>query len=57
MSYDSKHVEILPPEEGYNLTEKEYKKYRPHLNSFYALDFYRLVPRERKNYKILDLGA
>ena len=34
MTYDSKHVELLIPEEGYNRTKDEYKKYRPHLNSF-----------------------
>lgn len=55
MAYDSKHTVLLSPEEGYNLTETEYKKYRPHLNSFYSLDFHRFVPRERKNYSILDL--
>ena len=27
MGYDSKHTELLEPKEGYNLTEKEYKKY------------------------------
>lgn len=57
MAYDSKHTLLLSPEEWYNLTEKEYKKYRPHLNSFYSLDFNRLVPRERHNFKVLDLGA
>lgn len=57
MTYNSKHVEILDPELGYNLTETEYKKFWPHLNSFYSLDFSRFVPRERKDYKILDLGA
>ena len=48
MTYDSKRVELLIPEEGYNRTKDEYKKYRPHLNSFYSLDFRRFVPRERK---------
>ena len=57
MAYDSKHTELLEPKEGYNLTEKEYKKYWPHLNSFYSLNFHRFVPRERENYRILDLGA
>lgn len=57
MAYDSKHTEILTPELGYNLTEQEYKKHRPHLNSFYSLDFNRFVPRERQNFSILDLGA
>ncbi len=57
MTYDSKHVELLAPEEGYNRTKTEYKKYRPHLNSFYSLDFNRLVPRERKDFRVLDLGA
>lgn len=57
MTYDSKHAEILDPETGYNLTQNEYKKYRPHLNSFYSLDFNRFVPRERKNYAVLDLGS
>lgn len=57
MTYDSKHVELLAPEEWYNYTKDEYKKYRPHLNSFYSLDFNRFVPRERKEYRVLDLGA
>ena len=57
MTYDSKHVELLIPEEGYNRTKDEYKKYRPHLNSFYSLDFRRFVPRERNGFRILDLGA
>ena len=57
MAYDSKHTELLEPKEGYNLTEKEYKKYWPHLNSFYSLNFHRFVPRERENYRILDLWA
>ena len=55
MAYDSKHTELLEPKEGYNLTEKEYKKYWHHLNSFYSLNFHRFVPRERENYRILDL--
>lgn len=57
MAYDSKHVQLLAPEAGYNLTKNEYKKYRPHLNSFYSLDFNRFVPRERKDFSVLDLGA
>lgn len=57
MAYDSKHTEILSVEEGYNLTKTEYKKYRPHLNSFYSLDFNRFVPRERSDFRVLDLGA
>lgn len=57
MTYESKHVELLDPEIGYNLTKYEYKKYWSHLNSFYHLDFNRFVPRERSNYRILDLGA
>jgi hypothetical protein len=55
MAYDSKHAEIMDPEEGYNLTKTEYRKYRPHLNSFYSLDFNRLVPRERHDFSVLDL--
>ena len=57
MAYDSKHTLLLDSKEGYNLTETEYKKYWPHLNSFYSLDFNRFVPRERKGYRVLDLGA
>ena len=57
MAYDSKHTEILPPEMGYNKTKDEYRKYRPHLNSFYSLDFNRFVPRERSDYRVLDLWA
>ena len=57
MAYDSKHAEIINPEEWYNLTKTEYRKYRPHLNSFYSLDFNRLVPRERHDFSVLDLWA
>ena len=57
MTYDSKHTEILSPEEGYNITKDEYKKYWPHLNTFYSIDFNRFVPRVRKDYRVLDLGA
>lgn len=57
MAYDSKHTLLLPPQEGYNLTAKTYKKYWPHLDSFYSLDFNRFVPRERKDFAVLDLGA
>ena len=57
MAYDSKHTEILPPEMGYNKTKDEYRKYRSHLNSFYSLDFNRFVPRERNDYRVLDLWA
>ena len=57
MAYDSKHTEILAPEEGYNITKDEYKKYWPHLNTFYSIDFNRFVPRVRKDYRVLDLGA
>jgi hypothetical protein len=55
MAYDSKHTGILPPEMGYNKTKDEYRKYRSHLNSFYSLDFNRFVPRERSDYRVLDL--
>ena len=55
MTYDSKHTEILSPEEGYNITKDEYKKYWPHLNTFYSIDFNRFVPRVRKDYRVLDL--
>ena len=57
MTYDSKHTEILTPEEWYNITKDEYKKYWPHLNTFYSIDFNRFVPRVRKDYRVLDLWA
>ena len=57
MTYDSKHTEILSPEEWYNITKDEYKKYWPHLNTFYSIDFNRFVPRVRKDYRVLDLWA
>ena len=57
MAYDSKHTEILAPEVWYNKTKDEYKKYWPHLNSFYSLDFNRFVPRDRNDYWVLDLWA
>lgn len=57
MAYDSKHTQLLHPEEWYNLTKDEYKKYWSHLDSFYSIDFNRFVPRERLDYSILDLWA
>ena len=56
MWYDSKHVEILWPEEWYNLIASQYKQSHKHLDSFYRLDFLRFLPRW-KTFKIIDLWA
>jgi ubiquinone/menaquinone biosynthesis C-methylase UbiE len=57
MGYDSKHITMLDPASGYNLIAKEYGKYHDHLDSFDKWFFLRFLPREKKVYRILDLGA
>lgn len=57
MGYDSKHVEIKTPKEGYNLIADEYGKYHDHLDSFDKWFFQRILPRDISNSNILDLGA
>jgi len=57
MWYDSKHVTIMEPKEGYNLIANEYKQYHDHLTSFDKWFFLTLLPREGKNLDIIDIGA
>ena len=56
MNYDSKHTEILPPQEGYDLVAYQYNEYHKHLDSFYHLEFLRFLPR-KPSFNIIDLGA
>jgi len=56
MWYDSKHVEIVWPQEWYNAAASQYKQYHEHLNSFYHVEFLRFLPRW-KNFTIIDLWA
>ena len=56
MWYDSKHVEILWPEEWYNIVASQYKQSHKHLNSFYHIEFLRFLPRW-KIFRIIDLWA
>ncbi|AHB41415.1 ubiquinone/menaquinone biosynthesis methyltransferase ubie [candidate division SR1 bacterium RAAC1_SR1_1] len=57
MGYDSKHVEIKSPQEGYNLIADEYGKYHKHLDSFDKGFFQRILPRKIDDMRIIDLGA
>ena len=56
MNYDSKHTEILPPKEGYDLVAYQYGDYHKHLNTFYHLEFLRFLPR-KSSFDIIDLWA
>jgi len=57
MWYDSNHVNIKSPKEGYNLIAEEYGKYHEHLDSFDKWFFLRILPRNLDNINILDLWA
>ncbi|MDD3262646.1 MAG: class I SAM-dependent methyltransferase [Candidatus Absconditabacteria bacterium] len=57
MGYDSKHVEIKTPKEGYNFIADEYGKHHNHLDSFDRGFFLRFLPRNLDNINIIDLGA
>lgn len=56
MWYDSKHVEIIWPQEGYDAIAFQYSQYHEHLNSFYHIEFLRFLPRGKK-FTIIDLWA
>ena len=56
MWYDSKHVEILCPQEWYNAIASQYKESHQHLNSFYHVEFLRFLPRW-KTFRVIDLWA
>jgi len=57
MGYDSKHIQILNPKEGYNLIADEYANYHNHLNSFEKWFFLNLLPRNTDNLDVIDLWA
>lgn len=57
MWYDSKHTQILPPKEGYNLFAAQYGRYHDHLNSFEKWFFLTLLPRKTDYLDVIDLGA
>ena len=56
MAYKAK-VQVLDPEQWYDLISQEYKKYHKHLNSFDNGMISRFVPRDLKDLKIVDLWA
>ncbi|MDD2537581.1 MAG: class I SAM-dependent methyltransferase [Candidatus Absconditabacteria bacterium] len=56
MNYDSKHTEIIAPQEGYDLVAKQYKDYHKHLDTFYHINFLKFLPR-KSEFSIIDLGA
>lgn len=57
MTYQSKHTNILDPQEWYTRIAEDYKNYHAHLDSFYRFDIERFLPRDIKSLRILDLGA
>lgn len=57
MWYDSKHIKVFDPKEGYNFIANEYKNYHNHLNSFEKWFFLTLLPRDTKNLDVIDIGA
>jgi len=57
MWYDSKHVEILDPQQWYDLVAEEYKNHHDHLTSFDKWFFFTLLPRESDTLDLIDLGA
>lgn len=57
MTYDSKHIKILPPKEWYDLVHEKYWEYHSHLDWFDKFAFSRFLPRWKKNIRLIDLGA
>lgn len=57
MTYQSKHITIKLPQEGYNAVADQYGAYHEHLNDFDKWFFLRLLPRETKDLDVIDLGA
>ena len=57
MTYQSKHILIKDPKEGYNAVADQYGTFHEHLNDFDRWFFLRLLPRETKTLDVIDLGA
>lgn len=57
MTYDSYHIPIHSPQEGYNLLAKQYKQYHNHLDSFEKWIFQKFLPRKTEETRIIDLWA
>ena len=57
MTYQSKHILIKDPKEGYNTVADQYWAFHEHLNDFDKWFFLRLLPRETKDLDVIDLGA
>lgn len=57
MTYQSKHILIKDPKEGYNAVADQYGAFHGHLNDFDRWFFLRLLPRETKDLEVIDLGA
>lgn len=56
MAYQSKTF-VRSPEDGYNVLAYKYKEFHKHLDSFDKGLFDRMIPRDMKNMRILDIGA
>ncbi len=56
MWYDSKHTQILDSKEAYDLVAEQYSQYHKHLDSFYAVDINRFLPK-KEDLKVIDLWA
>ena len=57
MTYQSSHVLIKSPKEGYNAVADQYGKFHEHLNGFDRGFFLRLLPRVTKDLDVIDLWA
>lgn len=57
MTYQSKHIKVITPEEWYNIVADDYIKYHEHLDSFYNLEIEKFIPRRFVDYNIIDLWA
>lgn len=57
MTYQSKHILIKDPREGYNAVADQYWDFHQHLNDFDKWFFLRLLPRETTNLDVIDLWA
>lgn len=56
MWYQSKHTQIMNPQEWYDIVAEQYINFHKHLDSFENGTFTRFLPRE-ENINIIDLGA
>ena len=57
MTYQSKHILIKDPKDGYNAVADQYGAFHEHLNDFDKWFFLRLLPRETAHLDVIDLWA